>query len=87
MHSIANGPEHDRNQSMYERPYPIDKFARAAAALASGFTKLHKKLTEYCKLYLPLSFFKFNPEIAGRLESYNMSADVRQIAEDGMSTS
>lgn len=54
--SIANRSGRDGIQSMYEQPYTINEFARTAAALASGFTKLGEQLAERGEFYPPVSF-------------------------------
>jgi hypothetical protein len=48
---------------------------RAAAALASGFPKLGEQLAERGEFHPPVSFFKFIPEVTGRLESRDMNAN------------
>ncbi|KAJ5041429.1 hypothetical protein NUH16_003393 [Penicillium rubens] len=83
--STANRSGHDSIQSMYEQPYTINEFARAAAALASGFPKLGEQLAERGEFHPPVSFFKFIPEVTGRLESRDMNANVGgQVPENSM---
>jgi hypothetical protein len=61
------------------------EFARTAAALASGFAKLGEQLAERGEFHSPVPFFKFIPEVAGRLQSRDMNADVGgQVPEDSV---
>ena len=70
---------------MYEQLYTINEFARTAAALASGFAKLGEQFAERGEFHPPVSFFEFIPEVARRLESRDMNADVGgQVPEDSV---
>jgi hypothetical protein len=82
---IANRSGRDGIQSMYKQPYTIDEFARTAAALAGCLAKLSKQFAESGEFHSPVSFFKFIPEVTGRLQSRDMNADVGgQVPENGV---
>ncbi|OQE27208.1 hypothetical protein PENNAL_c0985G10862, partial [Penicillium nalgiovense] len=82
---VANGSWGDGIQSMYEQPYAINKFSRAAATPTGRFTKLGKQFAKRGELHTPVPFFKFIPEVTGRLQSRDMNANVGgQVPEDGV---
>jgi hypothetical protein len=81
--SITNGSGRDGIQPMYEQPYPINEFARTGAALAGCFAKLREQLTKGGEFHARVPFFEFIPEVARRLDSRDMNADVgEQVPED-----
>jgi hypothetical protein len=67
--SIANRSGRDGIQSMYEQPYTINEFARTAASIAGRFAKLGEQFAKRGELIPPVPFFKFIPEVTGRLQS------------------
>jgi hypothetical protein len=70
---------------MYEQPYTINEFARAAAAVASYFAKLGEQLAERGEFHSPVPFFEFILEVARRLESRDINADIGgQVPEDSV---
>ncbi|OQE55800.1 hypothetical protein PENNAL_c0433G02732, partial [Penicillium nalgiovense] len=67
------------------QPYTINEFARTAAAFAGCFAKLGEQLAKRGEFHSPVPLFKFIPEIARRLQSRDMSADVGgQVPEDSV---
>jgi hypothetical protein len=70
---------------MYEQPYAINKITRTSAPFAGCFATLGKQFAKCGELHRPVPFFKFIPEVTGRLQSRDMNANVwEQVPEDSV---
>jgi hypothetical protein len=68
---------------MYEQPYAINEITRTSAPFTGCIAKLGKQFARRGELHTPVPFFKFIPEVARRLQSRDMNADVGgQVPED-----